>query len=142
MPSFSLSRSPDYNLHIVPSNMENLNDRRYLEFVSQKLFEVLDRVEAAPGVAINTGAAGDSRTALQGPPDQNSDIDGDDVRRPDGRVRDEGAWRHTGGREPSTPSKPFQFCDGSHTFSSPLTFSLSPALPRRCAAAAAPGRVL
>ena len=88
---------PDYRLHITPSNMENLNDRKYLEFVSQRLFEVLDRVEAAPGVAINTGASGDSRTALQGPPDQRMDVDGADVRRPDTRVRDEGALGVWGG---------------------------------------------
>jgi histone deacetylase 1/2 len=89
---------PDYNLHIQPSNMENLNDRKYLDFVSQKLYEVLERVEAAPGVAIQTGQAALGAGAIQGAPDGlvRPDVDGDDVRRPDARVRDEGA---SGGRD-------------------------------------------
>ena len=49
---------PDYRLHITPSNMENLNDKRYLDFLREKLFAQLDALEAVPGTAINTGAGG------------------------------------------------------------------------------------
>ena len=77
-------------LHITPSNMENLNERKYLDFVTQKLAEVLDRVEAAPGVQIHTGQAGASSSAVPTLPDGAPDADGEDIRRPDARVRDEG----------------------------------------------------
>lgn len=80
---------PDYKLHILPSNMENLNDRKYLDFVSQKLFEVLQGIEAAPGVQIQTGQAV-SNTTIQGPPDMLMDADADDIRYPDKRYVDTG----------------------------------------------------
>jgi hypothetical protein len=47
---------PDYRLHISPSNMENLNDRSYLDGVIAKLFGALNEIEVAPGVAVQTGA--------------------------------------------------------------------------------------
>jgi histone deacetylase 1/2 len=46
---------PDYRLHITPSNMENLNDKKYLDFITLKLYDVLDRIEAVPGVQVQTG---------------------------------------------------------------------------------------
>ena len=49
---------PEYRLHITPSNMENLNDRRHLDFLREKMFAQLDALEAVPGVAINTGQSG------------------------------------------------------------------------------------
>lgn len=39
---------PDYALHITPSNMENNNNKKYLETMSEKLFQMLDNVEAVP----------------------------------------------------------------------------------------------
>lgn len=51
---------------------------------------VLDRVEAAPSVQIQTGQV-PSRTALPMLPDATSHRDGEDVMRPDSRVRDGGA---------------------------------------------------
>jgi hypothetical protein len=96
---------PDYKLPITASNMENLNDDKYLEFVKvgllhsiihsriltlckqNKLIETLRRVEAAPGVAINTGASGMSTSA---PPDFREDVDSADVRHPDVRMREDG----------------------------------------------------
>ena len=54
------------------------------------LMTVLDRVEAAPSVQIQTGQV-PSRTALPMLPDATSHKDGDDVMRPDSRVRDGGA---------------------------------------------------
>jgi hypothetical protein len=75
---------PDYRLHISPSNMENLNDKAYLDGVTAKvtvawfvlslrvvgnallvhalaqLFAALSEIEVAPGVAIQTGAALDT----------------------------------------------------------------------------------
>jgi histone deacetylase 1/2 len=56
---------PDYRLHISPSNMENLNDRKYLEDVTVKLFETLNSIEVAPGVAIQTGARTDTPAVLR-----------------------------------------------------------------------------
>lgn len=41
---------PDFNLHIVPSNMENLNTARYLDKTKQFLLEVLSNVPTAPSV--------------------------------------------------------------------------------------------
>ena len=70
--------------------MENLNERKYLDFVTQKLAEVLSRVEAAPGAQIQTGQGGLSGTHVPTLPDGGNDADGEDVRRPDARVRDEG----------------------------------------------------
>ncbi|KAL7671412.1 hypothetical protein ACOME3_006310 [Neoechinorhynchus agilis] len=44
--------SPDFKLHITPSNMTNQNDRRYLGNIQEKLFEYLRRVGPAPSVPI------------------------------------------------------------------------------------------
>lgn len=56
--------------------------------LQQKLFETLQLVEAAPGTQINTGATSSS-TTIAGPPDMRPDVDPDDIRYPDSRVRDE-----------------------------------------------------
>lgn len=41
---------PDFNLHITPSNMENLNTSRYLEKIKIHLFEVLRHIPHTPSV--------------------------------------------------------------------------------------------
>lgn len=41
---------PDFNLHITPSNMENLNTSRYLERIKIYLFEVLRHIPHTPSV--------------------------------------------------------------------------------------------
>ena len=75
---------PDYHLHITPSNMENLNDKPYLDFLREKLCTQLDGLEAVPGVQINTGQSGNDV-----PRDANMDalsreeVLGADVRIPD-----------------------------------------------------------
>jgi histone deacetylase 1/2 len=56
---------PDYRLHIQPSNMENKNDRAYLESVQSRLLEALKHIEAAPSVAIQTGGTGHIQTPVQ-----------------------------------------------------------------------------
>lgn len=74
---------PDYRLHITPSNMENLNDRRYLDFLREKLVMQLKKCEAAPGVQINTGG-----TSREIPRDAIADIDPYEGKNPDVRVKD------------------------------------------------------
>ena len=49
---------PDYRLHIDTTNMENKNDRKYLDDVTAKLLGVLKELEIAPSVGYDTGAAG------------------------------------------------------------------------------------
>jgi len=44
--------SPDYRLHIEPSNMENLNTREYLDMHMTQLLENLRYMEGAPSVAM------------------------------------------------------------------------------------------
>jgi len=39
---------PDFQLHITPGNMENLNNQRYLEKHKIALFEVLRQIQPAP----------------------------------------------------------------------------------------------
>lgn len=75
---------------LCSSNMENLNDRPYLEVVQRELLKVLSDVEAAPGVQISTGATTSSNGGIAIPPDMRADADGDDVKFPDRRVKDEG----------------------------------------------------
>jgi hypothetical protein len=59
-------------------------------FLQTKLYETLDRIEAAPGVQINTGAtAAGSGTALPFLPTLARDGDDEATRFPDSRVRDE-----------------------------------------------------
>jgi histone deacetylase 1/2 len=53
---------PDYRLHIAPSNMENKNSRTYLENVMGKLLAAIKELPIAPGVQIQTGAAGSDQT--------------------------------------------------------------------------------
>ncbi|KAL8141985.1 hypothetical protein V2J09_015017 [Rumex salicifolius] len=45
---------PDYNLHIEPSNMENLNSPRDLERIRNMLLEQLSRLPHAPSVPFQT----------------------------------------------------------------------------------------
>jgi histone deacetylase 1/2 len=83
---------PDYHLHVQPSNMENLNDRPYLEVIQKELLKVLNDIEAAPSVQINTGNAGASNLGITAIPDgigasaRESEAD---RQNPDTRVRDE-----------------------------------------------------
>ena len=56
---------PDYRLHIQPSNMENKNDRAYLDSVQSRLLEALKHIEAAPSVAVQTGGTGSIQTPVQ-----------------------------------------------------------------------------
>jgi histone deacetylase 1/2 len=76
---------PEYRLHIAASNMENRNDRGYLEKVQTKLFEALQELEIRPGVAIQTGARVDTPKAIEFDKDEDKDDpdervkDGDDV---------------------------------------------------------------
>jgi len=43
---------PDFNLHITPSNMENQNNRKFLEEIKGELFETLRGLPPAPSVQI------------------------------------------------------------------------------------------
>jgi histone deacetylase 1/2 len=45
---------PEFQLHITPSNMENLNSRDYLEKTKIELYETLKQVDSAPSVSYNT----------------------------------------------------------------------------------------
>jgi hypothetical protein len=63
--------------------MENLNDRRYLDFLREKLVMQLKKCEAAPGVQINTGG-----TSREIPRDAIADIDPYEGKNPDVRVKD------------------------------------------------------
>jgi len=67
---------PDFRLHITPSNMENLNDPKYIEKMKIKLVENLRQVQGAPGVAIGE----------QAPPDTYFDSDDEDAEDPDVRI--------------------------------------------------------
>ena len=82
---------PDYRLHIPPSNMENLNDGAYLGFIKSRLLEVLRRLEAAPGAAIDTGAMQGRNGGVPLPPgvmgQEAPEVD------PDVRVKDEETGR-------------------------------------------------
>jgi len=61
--------------------------------LQKELLKVLAEVEAAPGVQINTGAAGAGTGGVAVMPDFTStDADAAEVRFPDRRVRDEGAY--------------------------------------------------
>lgn len=50
--------APDYKLHLPVSNMENLNNSKYLDDVKSQLLRILDGVEIAPSVQLHTGQAG------------------------------------------------------------------------------------
>ena len=43
---------PDFRLNITPSNMQNLNDDKYLEKMKIKLIENLRHIQGAPGIAL------------------------------------------------------------------------------------------
>jgi len=45
--------APDHQLHISPSNMENLNQADYLQKIKERIFENLRHVPAAPGLCVN-----------------------------------------------------------------------------------------
>ena len=45
---------PDYSLQITPSNMENMNDAKYLEEHLNMLLKQLDSLEAVPGLQIES----------------------------------------------------------------------------------------
>ena len=53
---------PDYRLHITPSNMENRNDRNYLENIKDLLQKALHDLPSAPSVPIETGQASSTQT--------------------------------------------------------------------------------
>jgi histone deacetylase 1/2 len=76
---------PDFRLHLSPSNMENLNDPRYLEKTKIKLIENLRSVQGAPGVAMN-----------EIPPDTYLGSDDEDEEDPDARISE----RHRDRRVP------------------------------------------
>ena len=46
---------PDYRLHLPVSNMDNLNDKKYLDQTKNKLLDILGQVQPAPSVQIQTG---------------------------------------------------------------------------------------
>jgi len=45
---------PDYRLHIQPSNMENVNSRKYLDGILEKLNFLLNDLESVPGIQATT----------------------------------------------------------------------------------------
>ncbi|KAI6182789.1 hypothetical protein M3Y97_00418900 [Aphelenchoides bicaudatus] len=47
---------PDFQLHITPSNMQNMNTRDYLEKVKVELYESLRQINAAPSVQMQPTA--------------------------------------------------------------------------------------
>lgn len=66
--------APDYRLHIMPSNMENLNSREYLEKCRNRIIDNLRHLPGAPSVPLGTNL----------PPDAlHSDNDDDDDQDPD-----------------------------------------------------------
>jgi len=66
---------PDFRLHITPTNMENLNDPKYLEKMKINLIENLRNLEGAPGVAFS-----------EVPPDTYLGSDDEDDADPDVRI--------------------------------------------------------
>eukprot|EP01090_Pellita_catalonica_P008308 TRINITY_DN1903_c0_g1_i4.p1 TRINITY_DN1903_c0_g1~~TRINITY_DN1903_c0_g1_i4.p1 ORF type:complete len:322 (-),score=55.22 TRINITY_DN1903_c0_g1_i4:104-1069(-) len=67
---------PDFRLHIAPSNMENLNDPKYLEKMKIKLIENLRHVDGAPGASMGELP----------PPDTYYESEDDDDLDPDVRI--------------------------------------------------------
>eukprot|EP00640_Fibrocapsa_japonica_P001114 CAMPEP_0113937416 /NCGR_PEP_ID=MMETSP1339-20121228/4040_1 /TAXON_ID=94617 /ORGANISM="Fibrocapsa japonica" /LENGTH=430 /DNA_ID=CAMNT_0000940169 /DNA_START=49 /DNA_END=1341 /DNA_ORIENTATION=+ /assembly_acc=CAM_ASM_000762 len=66
---------PDYNLHLVPSNVDNANSREYLERCKVHILEMLGGLQGAPGVQMQ-----------EVPPDWIvRDDDPDDQQNPDAR---------------------------------------------------------
>ncbi|KAL6068514.1 Histone deacetylase [Balamuthia mandrillaris] len=65
---------PDFRLHITPSNMENLNDPKYLEKMKIRLIDNLRNIQGAPGVAMT-----------EVPPDTYFESDDEDDENPDER---------------------------------------------------------
>lgn len=56
---------PEFQLHIQPSNMENLNSTQYLDKIQASLFETLRHVSAAPGVQYSTRIPDSVHAALE-----------------------------------------------------------------------------
>lgn len=54
---------PDYRLHMPTSNMDNLNTKEYLEKTKCQLLQVLDDLEPAPSVPIDTGGTNSATPA-------------------------------------------------------------------------------
>lgn len=81
---------PDYRLHITPSNMENLNDRTYLDHVKTTLLRQLEKVEAVPGVQINTGATNNQIPKAYGSEDR---VSAEERLSADERMKDESTDR-------------------------------------------------
>jgi histone deacetylase 1/2 len=70
---------PDYRLQIVPTNMENLNSREYIEKCKARIFENLRHIAGAPSVPLGTEV----------PPDTFFDSEDEDEEDPDARKRKE-----------------------------------------------------
>ncbi|MCO5550667.1 hypothetical protein L7F22_004156 [Adiantum nelumboides] len=71
---------PDYTLHVTPSNMENQNNRIYLEEIKNKLLENLSKLQHVPSVQFQ-----------ERPPETelaDQEEDDDDDARPKGRLWD------------------------------------------------------
>eukprot|EP00924_Labyrinthula_sp_SR-Ha-C_P015440 maker-scaffold_84-snap-gene-0.50-mRNA-1 protein AED:0.03 eAED:0.03 QI:63/0.75/0.8/1/1/1/5/432/463 len=67
---------PDFRLHISPSNMENNNSIKSLDAISKKLFEMLDGLEAIPGIF-------EASVYKEGPPDTKFEEKDEDMEDPD-----------------------------------------------------------
>lgn len=65
--------SPDFNLHITPSNMENQNSRGYLDSVTEYLYKVLKKVEPRPSVQYSQQVY---RIEVEDPAEYEDEMDG------------------------------------------------------------------
>lgn len=82
---------PEYRLDVLPSNMENLNTRTYLDKVKEQVFENLRHVAHAPSVQGHVEPRLAHDMALD---DQDDEDDDPDVRASD-RVLDQRVQRDT-----------------------------------------------
>jgi len=72
---------PEFQLHITPSNMENLNSRRELEETTMQVFDILSHIDPVPSIPYNTPIIADSVHRLQEEADATAADEGDkDVR--------------------------------------------------------------
>ena len=84
--------APDYQLHLTPSNMENLNSKCDVEATLSHVFSVLKEIEHAPSVQYTTSVVGSVMDSVAEEWARKRDEDGGDMRdveAEEGRVEDD-----------------------------------------------------